>query len=255
MKILNGRGRLVSVYVVSVALEKLTKPDKELDVDLGDTKVEIHIPTYNEEGYITDTLESLHNQELVENGEVELVLVDSKSEDRTREIAKGYVDRIILTPRGKLTARNKAAEVSNADIMVYVDAGDIYPKGWLNHMLKPFENSNVVAVHGPQFYRSNVYRAFDLARNIRLLSKLNANNEALRREAFLDTGGFDETIDQTDKNEMIKEEEYRLMDRMKAVGEVVLSPKAQVKVTTRNMPLSAQKTERYKRDIELNKRF
>jgi glycosyltransferase involved in cell wall biosynthesis len=51
------------------------------------------IPTYNEEKYIENCLRSVRNQKI--NGKIEIIIVDSNSSDRTREIAKKYANKVI----------------------------------------------------------------------------------------------------------------------------------------------------------------
>lgn len=52
-------------------------------------KVSVVIPTYNGEEFIDDTINCLKNQTIgFEN--IEIIIVDDKSEDSTREILKKY---------------------------------------------------------------------------------------------------------------------------------------------------------------------
>lgn len=49
-------------------------------------KISVLIPTYNAEQYIYDLLTRLYNQDLRNNQELEIIIVDSASKDRTISI-------------------------------------------------------------------------------------------------------------------------------------------------------------------------
>ena len=68
---------------------------------------------------------------------IKLYLADSYSTDSTRKIAKRYVDKIILCPKGKINARDVAIRFVTEDIIISVDADNFYMKGWLENILKP----------------------------------------------------------------------------------------------------------------------
>ncbi|GAJ09578.1 unnamed protein product, partial [marine sediment metagenome] len=151
-----------------LALEKYMIPGKPVSLNLGNTKVSIHCPTINEEQWIRETLESLRTQSPYRNGDIKLIVLDSYSTDRTVEIAEEYADEVWLTPRGKLTTRDLGFKKDDADIIVAVDSGDIYPRGWLSRLLKPFENPRVIATHGPVLSKDWIWKApnawFNLSR-------------------------------------------------------------------------------------------
>jgi len=220
-------------------------------------KVSILTLTLNEEHFIERTLKSLRNQDVIKNrmANIEMVLVDSNSDDRTVEIAVPYVDRFVMAPRGKLTAKNLAVLQADADIIVATDGDSYYPEFWLNHLLKHFRDPEVIAVHGPVlpiedtsgFYAvgyswSNLFRPVD---------RISGRNSAFRRRAFLNLGGFDESIDQLNRDLMIYEEEKRFLQRLKSAGKVVFEWNAGIYTSTRekmltngSVPMVKYKTER-----------
>ncbi|MEK7211362.1 MAG: glycosyltransferase [Patescibacteria group bacterium] len=83
----------------------------------------IIIPTLNEEENLPKLLESIKKQEGVE---LETIVVDAQSTDRTREIAKKYGARVI---DGGLpaTARNLGAAAAMGDILLFLDADVVLP--------------------------------------------------------------------------------------------------------------------------------
>lgn len=89
--------------------------------------VSIIIPTYNNERYISKTLNSLINQSFKK---LEIIIVDDGSNDNTRSIVKEYLkeDRRIKyyyqKNSGAPAARNYGFEKSNGEYIIYFDSDD-----------------------------------------------------------------------------------------------------------------------------------
>ena len=58
--------------------------------------ISIIIPTYNVEDYLADAIESLLNQTLCFEDNVQLILVDDGSPDNSKKIALEYQENIVL---------------------------------------------------------------------------------------------------------------------------------------------------------------
>lgn len=194
--------------------------------------VSIIIPSYNEESFIETAILSLRDQSIIHNYPYlfEFILADSQSTDKTVEIAEPYVDKIILSPRGKLTARNIAIDSANGNIIVSVDADTFYPHHWLNTILKPFRDlkyQNVVGVNGSTIDKSiigvpgpirNILEFVDI---IRYPSKMLGRNSAFYKHAYYMIGRFDESINQFNIESMLDEEEIGFGERLSKIGRVV----------------------------------
>lgn len=83
-------------------------------------KISIIIPTFNEEA----GLESLLLQLAQFSTEVphELIVVDGKSADRTREIALRYCDRVLITDPGRGKQLNRGASSATGEILWFLHA-------------------------------------------------------------------------------------------------------------------------------------
>jgi len=244
-----------------LAMERASLPSPR-EVELGDVRVSIHLPVYNEEGWIEETLRSLVNQPLYkrykflyreEESPIRIIVLDSCSTDNTVEIAKRYADAVLEVPRGKLNARHAGIEWDDADIVVAVDAGDFYPEGWLSTLLEPFSDPDVVATHGSVLSRDPLYRVptawFNLVRPRRELS---GRNSAFRTWAYWEVGGFDLSVNQLDRRELQIEEEFRFLDKLKKVGRVEFVWKAGMIKNERERPLTFEgdgRIEKYRREI------
>lgn len=205
---------------------------KEYDTDVLhpiDT-ISIVMPSYNEELFIASAASSVREQSIIQEFPemFEFLLVDSGSTDKTVELAEPFVDKVIIAPRGKLTARNIAINEAKGNIIVSVDADSYYPYHWLNTLLETFNfrhNLSVVAVSGSTFDRVlpnalylpawHLFYYLHLGRNF-----IVGRNSAYYKHAHYLAGGFNEGIDQFDFWKVIREEESLFGQRLSQFGKV-----------------------------------
>ncbi len=123
--------------------------------------VSVVIPIYNGEKDLPDLLECLR-QQTYPSKQVEYLLVDNNSSDRTREIleaaaastAKNQSSAIKLHPlnqnqiQSSYAARNTGIQAAKGEIIAFTDA-DCRPKpDWLTNLIQPFTVENVGIVAG-----------------------------------------------------------------------------------------------------------
>ncbi len=89
-------------------------------------KVSVIIPAYNVEKYFERCLESIYNQTLKE---IEIIIVDDGSTDKTGEIAQKYItdERTIYLKQkqsGTSAARNKGLMLAKAKYVSFIDSDD-----------------------------------------------------------------------------------------------------------------------------------
>jgi glycosyltransferase involved in cell wall biosynthesis len=195
-------------------------------------EISVIIPTYNEERGIGATLRSLSRQ-TIPRSEYEIIVVDGNSRDRTREVAAGLSDKVILQRgRGVGGARNDGVAAASGRIVVHTDGDAVVPGDWLEAIRSLF-GGGVVCVCGPDSpreaegrYRAlyGIFNAFSF-----LTSKVGfvwtrGANTAVLREAFLAAGGYSDLP-------ILDDGELGL--RLKKLGRIVYSPKVGVKVSMR----------------------
>ena len=102
--------------------------------------VSVIIPIYNAEKYLARTLESVLEQTY---RNVEVVLVDDKSNDNSSEIVQSYQGKypqIVYycqeTNMGAGYARNKALEIAQGQYVAFLDADDLWKNDKLEKQLK-----------------------------------------------------------------------------------------------------------------------
>lgn len=217
-------GTLLSSFLIE---SKMTEYDTNVEPPV-DT-VSIIIPSYNEAQFIEESIKSIRNQSIIQKYPqyFEIILVDSGSTDNTVEIARPYVDKIIIAPRGKLTARNIGVDQSVGNLIVAVDSDSVYGEHSLNALLKPFKNPEVVATNGSVLD----YSVFALYGPIHTVadyinygvmkwSGLNGGNSAFRRDAFYKIGKFNTNINQLDFKEVSRVEELEFYDKLLKLGKI-----------------------------------
>ncbi|HEV3244793.1 MAG TPA: glycosyltransferase family A protein [Candidatus Paceibacterota bacterium] len=177
-------------------------------------KISFSIPAYNEEARISRCLESVQ-KEIVRAGmenDMEIVVVNNASTDRTKEIASGFLGvRVIDEQRKGLTfARQAGLEHTIGELVANVDSDTMLPPGWLDTVMREFgRDKNLVALSGPFIYYDlppfkrfvsslfiTMYPAvhFIVHNILRVGAILQGGNFVVRRDAMEKIGGFDTTI-------------------------------------------------------------
>jgi glycosyltransferase involved in cell wall biosynthesis len=111
----------------------------------GDPEISIVMPAYNEESTIVQTLASLCYN--TTHRSVEIVVVNNNSKDKTEELVKACgVTCILETTQGITPARNAGLAKAKGKYILNADADTIYPKDWIEEMIKPLANNDNVAI-------------------------------------------------------------------------------------------------------------
>lgn len=120
---------------------------EKLPASSGPVLASVIILTYNEEKNIGRCLDAVFRQRLP--GDFEVIVVDSGSTDRTREIANAYPVRLFEIPRadfGHGRTRQWASERALGEYIVYLVA-DALPadEDWLHALIRPLTGDETVA--------------------------------------------------------------------------------------------------------------
>jgi GT2 family glycosyltransferase len=131
--------------------------------------ISIIIPAKNEEENIGKCLEAVYNQET--NYRVEVMVIDSGSADRTRDMVKKYSPvRLVEIQPGEFghgKTRNLGARDSKGDYIVFLNA-DAVPvdKYWLNSLIAPLtKDKKIAGVYSRHIPKEGCY--LYMARDIR----------------------------------------------------------------------------------------
>ncbi len=176
-------------------------------------KVSFVIPAYNEERRLPDVLASIERALARGAYDVEVIVVNNASTDRTREVAESHPRVLVVEePRkGMVRARQAGFMRASGDLIANIDADTILPDGWLDRVLQEFnEDEKLVALSGPYIYHdlsvfhrvvTKIWYAIGYLSHLvnhyvlRIGAMLQGGNFVLRRRALESVGGFDTDIE------------------------------------------------------------
>jgi len=158
----------------------------------------IIIPTLNEEKRLPRLLDSFKKQDLED---YEVIVADSDSADKTRDIARSYGCRI--TSGGlPAKARNQGAKIAQGDYFLFLDADMAIAPGGLKKLLAEFAKRKLdVAAFFLRPFGNNLFHfwAYTLFHNwpLFVLQKIVPYGTAaalIKKELYQQIGGYDEKV-------------------------------------------------------------
>ena len=111
-------------------------------------KISIITVCYNSEETISDTIQSVLSQDYKD---VEYIIVDGKSTDRTLEIIQSIKSRIKLISekdQGIYDAMNKGINIASGDVIGILNADDVYKNSQVLTKVMDAFKANVSIVYG-----------------------------------------------------------------------------------------------------------
>jgi glycosyltransferase involved in cell wall biosynthesis len=108
--------------------------------------VSVVIPTLNAERYLAECLGALRAQEY--DGDVEILIVDGGSTDRTLEIARRFdVEHVLENPlRTGESGKAVGFRAATGDLILSIDSDNVViGADWLRRMAEPFDDPEVIA--------------------------------------------------------------------------------------------------------------
>ncbi|WP_323735494.1 MJ1255/VC2487 family glycosyltransferase [Methanosphaera sp. ISO3-F5] len=102
-------------------------------------KVSIIIPSYNEEEFLPNLLTSIQRQEF---DDLEVIIADANSTDKTVEIAESYGCKVV--PGGlPSVGRNNGAKVARGELLLFLDADSVLTNNYISSAVEEFELHNL----------------------------------------------------------------------------------------------------------------
>jgi glycosyltransferase involved in cell wall biosynthesis len=154
--------------------------------------VSIIITTKNEEKNIENCLRSIKDQTFQN---IELIVVDNFSEDKTVEIAKKYAGKVYSKGPERSSQRNLGAKVAGGEYLLYLDADMIMGPTVVEDCMKKCKHDRVDALYIPERILGNGFwiRVRDFERSFYTGTVVDAVR-FIRKNLFEQVDGFDENL-------------------------------------------------------------
>jgi len=206
-------------------------------------KLSFVIPAYNEEEYIGECLEAVVAQKQGLPYDVEVIVVNNNSTDRTEEIARRYPGVRIVEEKekGLVPARQAGFKAAHGDLIANIDSDTRIPRGWIRKVMEEFEHDpKLVALSGPfiyydapwsvRFFTRFFYYVSYILNSLApwLFPVLQGGNFVVRRSALESIGGY-----RTELN--FYGEDTDVAKRMNKVGTVKFTFKLPTKSSGRRL--------------------
>ncbi|MEN9614356.1 MAG: hypothetical protein RLZZ347_663 [Candidatus Parcubacteria bacterium] len=175
-------------------------------------KLSIVIPAYNEEKRIGACLTSIVRATESKHYDIEIVVVDNASTDKTAEIARSFpqVKVVFESQKGIVWARKAGLSASTGELIANIDADTLMPVSWPDTVFARFtKDCALLALSGPYIYYDLStltrfwIRLFYMAGYVfegvssvllHVKSNLQGGNYVVRREALEKIGGYNTAI-------------------------------------------------------------
>jgi GT2 family glycosyltransferase len=166
--------------------------------------ISIIIPTFNGASRIGNCLDAVQQQTTGRDAEV--LVVNDGSTDETVDVIKGYsgIRCITQANAGPAAARNRGAIEAQGFIILFTDDDCVAMPGWLDAMLQPFEDQEVVGAKGvyrtrqrslvARFVQIEYEDRYRLMANLESIDFIDTYSAAFRRDRFLEMRGYDKSF-------------------------------------------------------------
>lgn len=156
-------------------------------------------------------------------GRIEIIVVDNGSRDGSGRAAQAAGARVLTVPGLRVgELRNRGAQLARGEVLAFVDADHEIGAAWARSAVDSLQSPDVAAVgyaYSAPPDGTWVQRTYDTFRDPapgrRDVAWLGSGNMAVRRETFVQSGGFDTTLSAC--------EDVEFCQRLRARGHRVVS--------------------------------
>lgn len=175
--------------------------NRQISPDDGEVETSIIIPTFDGGSRIANCLDALLEQ--TAGRDVEILVVNDGSRDNTVNVVSRYpsVRLINQANAGPAAARNRGAIESRGKILLFTDDDCMASPHWLDAMLEPFKEPQVVGAKGAyctrqkrlvaRFVQVEYEDRYRRMAGVDSIDFIDTYSAGFRRERFLEMDGYD----------------------------------------------------------------
>lgn len=180
---------------------------------MADPLVSVVVTTRNEEKNIDNCLLSIQEQTF---SNMETIVVDNGSTDRTKEIAREYTRHVYDKGPERSAQRNYGMiNIATGKYVMFIDADMILAPCLIDACVRKLENGTAIALYIPEIVLGTSYwcRVRRFERSFYDATVIDSAR-IYKKDAFVRAGGFDENIDFG--------EEWDIDKSVKKIGQITL---------------------------------
>ncbi len=163
--------------------------------------VSVIIPNFNSGEGLSRCLGALCNQ-TIPRRLYEIIVVDDGSLDDSISAGERFDARVVhQNHAGPAVARNNGVRHSAGKLLLFTDSDCVPQEDWIEQMVRPFEDPNVMAVKGvyrtkqrslvPRFIQAEFEEKYDRMKRVDRIDYVDTYSAGYRASVFQDNGGFD----------------------------------------------------------------
>lgn len=163
--------------------------------------VTVIIPTYNGAARVGNCLNALLHQ--VPTRSLEILVVDDGSTDNTSDVVRQFpgVRLLAQANAGPAAARNRGAMEAQGEFILFTDDDCVPAPEWVDSMLAPFHDPDVVGAKGAyrtrqksviaRFVQIEYEDRYRLMSSVPLIDFIDTYSASFRRDRFIEMTGYD----------------------------------------------------------------
>lgn len=174
--------------------------------------ISVIIPAHNAAGTIARCVKAVRSQ-TIPLDEYEVIVVDDGSTDETAEIAWQAGAEVVQQNRGRpAAARNAGIQAAEGDIVCFTDADCFPTPNWLEELVRPFDNPDIIGAKGTyatdqpelvaRFVQLEYEDKYDLLRGQERIDFIDTYSAAYRRQVLTANNCFDENFPYLEDQEL-----------------------------------------------------
>jgi lipopolysaccharide/colanic/teichoic acid biosynthesis glycosyltransferase/glycosyltransferase involved in cell wall biosynthesis len=174
--------------------------------------ISVIIPAHNAAKTIGDCVKAVRNQTLPLS-DYEVIVVDDGSTDGTAAIAWQAGAEVVEQNRGRqAAARNAGISAAEGDIVCFTDADCFPAPNWLEELVRPFQNPDLIGSKGiyssdqselvARFVQLEYEDKYDLLKGQERIDFIDTYSAAYRRQVLMANNCFDETFPYLEDQEL-----------------------------------------------------